>query len=77
MLRAKRIGFLLEELCTRHGFCLPPLDQQRVVENPPDDPDAFAAEVYRAEGLDPSSDRDLYRAVRATIAKAFPDVPQT
>ena len=77
MLRAKRIEFLLDDLCTRHGFCLPPLDCRRLVENPPVHPDTFADEVYRAEGLDPSSDRVLYRAVRATIAKAFPEVPST
>jgi len=77
MQRAKPIIFLLEELCTRHGFCIPSEDFDRLVNNPPDNPDVFAAEVYRAEGLDPSSDQDLYHEMRATIGKAFPEDPRS
>ena len=77
MRREKRVAFLLEELCTRHGFCLPPLETQRIADNPPGNPDAFAQEVFRVEGLDPQSEPDLYRTVRATIENAFPDVSRS
>ncbi|MBG6092026.1 hypothetical protein [Actinomadura viridis] len=62
---------LLHELCVDLGFCLPPDDQAALRASPPPDVDAFTEAVYRAEGLDPSDDRDLWRQVRERVARAF------
>jgi hypothetical protein len=50
---ASRVDALLHELCVAHGYCLPPEEQARILAAPPDQPEAFADAVLRAEGLDP------------------------
>lgn len=63
---------LLDRLCVELGFCLPPLEQQRLVDNPPTEVLAFTDAVFRAEELDPeTADRHLYRQVRDMISEAF------
>jgi hypothetical protein len=64
---------LLEDLCVRLGFCLPPDARSRIEANPPADADHCAMTVFTAEGLDPSSpeNRSLVDQVRGTIAMAF------
>jgi len=47
------VRWLLYELCTKLGYCLPPEAQQRLMEDPPLDPEAFSDAVLLAEGLDP------------------------
>jgi hypothetical protein len=46
-------GKLLYDLCVRLGYCLPPEDQQRIIDDPPASVDAFTDAVIVAEGLDP------------------------
>jgi hypothetical protein len=72
-LSQKQITFLLEELCVELGFCLSPKAQAQLTGEPPLTADEFAAEVIRAEGLDPDAgiSRQLYREVKARIAKHF------
>lgn len=70
-LRSKRITYLLGELCVELGFCLPPDEQARLQNEPPEDIDAFMDAVFRAEGLDPLADRQLRRQVRARVAGCF------
>ena len=69
----KQIQSLLEELCVDLGFCLPPDAQARLLNDPPDDVDAFTDALIRAEGLDPYADIPLHlrRDVRARITKHF------
>lgn len=72
MLNAKEIEYLLDTLCREMGFCLPPDDQNRLQENPPNEVKAFTDEIFFAEGLDPQYvRRDLYRAVMAKVTEAF------
>ncbi len=67
-----QIQRLLDQLCGRLGFCLPPEDQLRLRENPPEDARSFNDAVFVAEGLDPeTADRHLYRLVRDLVARAF------
>ncbi len=55
---------LLDKLCVELGFCLPPLEQQRLVDNPPSEVLAYTDAVFRAEGLAPeTAARHLYRQV--------------
>ena len=68
----RRIEYLLYELCAQFGFCLPPAARAEPETNPPADPDAFAAAVYRAEGFDPTTgDPALHRRVCAVIAQTL------
>ena len=62
---------LLLDLCLKHGFCLPPRLSSRISKNPPATIERFAQVVYRAEGLDPGLESDLYKAVRTSVALAF------
>lgn len=65
------VVWLLEDLCVTQGLCLSPVDQERLREAPPATPEAFAAAVVRAEGLDPAMNEELYRRVLATVERAF------
>ena len=68
--RARQL--LLDQLCVELGFCLPPSDQKRLREEPLEDADTFAEEVFRAEGLDPeTAPRRLFRQVRDRIRTAI------
>ena len=70
--RRRRIAYLLDELCAQFGFCLPAAARERLAADPPADPDAFAAAVYRAEGFDPTTgDPALHGRVRAVIAQTL------
>lgn len=63
---------LLDKLCVRLGFCLPPVERQRLAENPPREVLTFTDAVFVAEEMDPvSADRDLYRQVRDLVREAF------
>ena len=63
---------LLDKLCVRLGFCLPPVERQRLAENPPPELLAFTDAVFVAEEMDPvTADRHLYREVRDLIREAF------
>ncbi|MFI0481664.1 hypothetical protein [Actinomadura sp. 9N215] len=70
-LTSKDVGFLLDDLCVRLGFCLDPTDQAALRASPPTNVDSFAEAVFRAEGLDASNYRHLWRQVREMVAQAF------
>jgi hypothetical protein len=44
----------LGELCVKLGYCLPPSEQEAILNNLPADADAFVDAVVIAEGLDPT-----------------------
>lgn len=72
MLSRAEAYMLLDELCLREGFCLPPATTLTLVADPPADPVEFTDAVFRAEGLDPRlADRRLYRRIRALVTDAF------
>ena len=67
-----QVRCLLDELCIDLGFCLPPSDIERLMEDHPLDARNFADEVFRAEGMDPAtSDLRLWRQVRDRIHAHF------
>jgi hypothetical protein len=71
-LSAVEVGILLDSLCVKLGFCLPPAKKQHLQRDPPGDANTFARAVIAAEGLDPEMiDRRLYRQIRDAIAAAF------
>jgi len=63
---------LLGVLCVRLGFCLPPDDWNRLVDEPPPDADDFTDQVFEAEGLDPMLvDSRLRKQVREIVVQYF------
>lgn len=63
---------LLDELCVRLGFCLPPDAKQALIEGAPSTPRAFADAVFLAEGVPlPINRSELYDQVIAVIQRAF------
>jgi len=72
MLTAQHVERLLEVLCVKLGFCLPPVEDARLMRAPPEDVVAFTDAVFRAEGIEPSTaDRHIYRQVRDVVSAAF------
>lgn len=72
VLTADQVMKLLDRLCIRLGFCLPPDAKQRLMREPPEDVSFFTDAVFREEGLDPElADRHLYRQVRDVVRGAF------
>lgn len=69
---SREVRRLLSRLCVELGFCLPPGDQARLAEYPPETVDAFARAVVTAEGFDPlTMDIALYRQVKDMVAAEF------
>jgi hypothetical protein len=50
-LSPNQVSRLLDELCVRLGFCLPPADTVRIQQDPPLDARDFANAVFLAEGM--------------------------
>lgn len=72
MLTESEVLRVLDDLCVKMGFCLPPADQLRLKQCPPCDVRAFTDAVFLAEGFDVElADRHLYRRVRDMVAAAF------
>jgi hypothetical protein len=72
MLLASEVHWLLDALCIKLGFWLPPEAVERLAGQPPADAEEFTDAVFSAEGLDPiTADRKLYRQVKALVVKAF------
>jgi hypothetical protein len=77
VLQPSELHQLLDRLCTQLGFCLPPADQVRLAEHPPQTAEAFTDAVFEAEGLDPATaDRHPYRQVRKLVRETFRRVRQ-
>jgi len=72
MLTEPEADRLLNDLCIKLGFCLPPAEHERLRQHPPRDLRAFIDAVFIAEGLDVErADRQLLRQVREMVAAAF------
>jgi len=63
---------LLDDLCVKLGFCLPPEARRRLESEVLSTTTEFVDAVFKAEGLDPqSADRHLYRQVSELVTLAF------
>jgi len=71
MLQPRALSFLLDELCVKYGYCLPPRSRKRVEADPPPTPEALATAVFRAAGFDPFVDKQPYRPLLAHVVRAF------
>jgi hypothetical protein len=67
--RESDVQRLLNELCIKLGFCLPPEENRRLRESPPGKVDSFTDAVFEAEGMGDMSYTDLRRQVREIVDK--------
>jgi hypothetical protein len=68
---------LLDELCVDLGFCLPPEEQQRLLQEASSmSVDAFIDAVFIAEGMDPYLYKQLRRGVRDRVQRWLPVMTQ-
>jgi hypothetical protein len=66
------IEVLLDDLCVRLGFCLPPEQYERLVTTPPSNPAEFTNAVFLSEGMSPrTADDQLYKHVLSTVQRVF------
>jgi hypothetical protein len=65
--RASDVQGLLDELCVKLGFCLPPGEQHRLAKSPPQDVDSFTDAVLEAEGMGDMSYTSIRRQVRDVV----------
>ena len=68
---SEALDFLLYDFCVELGFCLPPADNARICAEGSWDADAFAAEVFRVEGMDPNEHLALKRHMRNRFTEMF------
>ena len=61
---------LLSDLCVELGYCLPALEQQHIISNPPTDPRRFAELVMQLEGVG-SADAEMFEPVLDRVCRAF------
>jgi hypothetical protein len=58
---------LLDELCVKLGFCLPPEEARLLRRSPPADVDSFTDAVFDAEGIGDPRHTHLYDQVRTVV----------
>jgi hypothetical protein len=68
------LEWLLRKLCVDLGFCLPPQEQQRLLNLTFNDADVLTREVLISEGVDPQyCDRQLYSTILERVQRyCFP-----
>ena len=67
----KEIKALLDNLCVNLGFCLPPMECNRIASIENLNADQFATLVFRAEGMKPEENLSLFRKVRNQFTNRF------
>ena len=71
----KQVRALLQQLCVELGFCLPPLEIEKLASDPPSGVLDFTNAVLVAEGMEmPSTNLRLCRQVRDKDSSAFASV---
>lgn len=68
-----QIRYLLAELCTDWGFCIPSVDANRIARSTHLEANEFAAEVLRAEGMTPENEVKWVRRIKQRFADKFGD----
>mgnify|MGYP003561918666 CR=1 FL=1 len=71
-LKEEQVDALLYDLCVAYGFCLSESARQRFRAAHASDAQAFALEVFRAEGLSPAEVSEVFfQKVVGRIEQAF------
>ncbi|MDH5178067.1 MAG: hypothetical protein OEZ39_16305 [Gammaproteobacteria bacterium] len=59
-----KIEYLLNDLCVDWGFCIPIIDQKRIIESKQLEADAFACQVLAAESMNPEYETQWRKKIR-------------
>jgi hypothetical protein len=73
LLDSEEVKALLHKLCVKLGFCLPPIEIERMATSPPRCVDEFTRAVFLLEGLELISDRQLVKQGQEIVTEAFFD----
>jgi hypothetical protein len=73
LLDPDEVRAVLDRLCLKYGFCLPPNEIERLVQSPPPDIDEFVEAVFLAEGYGFTKSDPLCQKAREVVAQAFID----
>jgi hypothetical protein len=71
LLDPEEVRALLSRLCIKLGFCLPPIESEKMDPSPPRDIDEFTRAVFVAEGYGVATSDPLFNQVREFVAQAF------
>jgi hypothetical protein len=70
-LEPAEVRALLSQLCVKLGFCLPPVEIDRLAASSPGDSDDFTEAVLVAEGYGVATSDPLFDQVREVVAQAL------
>ena len=68
---SKRVGWLLQDLCTQLGHCSAAREPSRFEEMVASGPAAFADAILAAEGINPEYEPAMRRDVQSFVAERF------
>jgi len=71
-LSPKAVCWVLEELCVRLGYCIPPAGYERLMNDPPTDIEQFIDAVFEAEkGTDERANKRCRPEARKIVTRHF------
>jgi hypothetical protein len=73
LLEPDEVRGLLSRLCITYGFCLPPVEIERLAASPPTDIDEFTKAALVAEGYGFTKSDPLCNQARELVSQAFID----
>ena len=73
LLNPEEVQALLSKLCIKLGFCLPPVEIERLAASPLRDIDEFTQAIFVAEGFGVVRSDGLFDQVREVVTQAFID----
>jgi hypothetical protein len=73
VLAPQEVRDVLFRLCMKFGFCLTPVEIEKLAASPPGDIETFTEAALVAEGYDFTKSDSLCASVREVVAQAFID----
>jgi hypothetical protein len=73
LLEPDEVRRVLSRLCIEYGFCLPPIEIEKLAVSPPTEIDEFTRAALVAEGYGFSKSDPLCNKARELVAQAFID----
>ena len=62
---------LLNNLCTEWGFCIPPIEADKIIKKQKISAEQFAFSVLKAEGFNPENEIEWKRKIKNKFIEAF------
>jgi hypothetical protein len=73
VLEPHEVRDVLSRLCIKFGFCLPPVEIEKLAASPPTDIESFTEAALVAEGYGFTKSDPLCARAREVVARAFID----